>query len=78
MTPIPVISDCPGAEPAARRVAGMAGSPRPWRLDEREGAIYDAASRYVAVLGNAWGDVTETDLANGRAIVAAANAERAS
>lgn len=65
--------DAPGEEPAARRDAGVAVSPLPWRLDEREGAIYDAAGAYVAMMGNAWGDVSATDLANGRAIVAAAN-----
>lgn len=70
---IPVIPECPGAEVAARRDQGVSLSPLPWRLDEREGAIYDAAGAYVCMLGNAWGDVSETDLRNGRAIVAAAN-----
>lgn len=76
MTAIPVIPECPGAEVAARRDAGVATSPLPWRLDEREGAIYDAAGAYVCMLGNAWGDVSARDLANGRAMIAAANGGR--
>ena len=70
---IPVIPECPGAEVAARRDAGVATSPLPWRLREDVGVIHDATGACVAVLGDHRGFVTPTDLANGRAIVAAAN-----
>lgn len=73
---IPVIPECPGAEPAARRAEGAATSPLPWRLDERCGLIHDAAGRCVAVLGDYLLDATPEDLANGRAIVAAINVRR--
>ena len=66
-------ADAPGEEAAARRDDGANLSPLPWRIDEREGAIYAADGTYVAVLGNAWGDVTDTDRRNGRDIVAAIN-----
>ena len=73
MTSIPVIPECPGAEPAARRAEGVSLSPLPWRLDESNGAIYDAAGGWVCAVGNPWEDASPADLRNGRAIVAAVN-----
>jgi len=70
---IPVIPECPGTEPAARRDEGVSTSPLPWHLDEPEGAIYAADGSCVCVLGTALDAVQPVDLANGRAIVAAAN-----
>ena len=66
-------SDAGSLRTTARRDAGVATSPLPWRLDASDGAIYAADGTCVCVLGNAHRDVTATDEANGRAIVAAAN-----
>jgi len=68
-----ISADAPGEEAAQRSDAGVSTSPVPWRLDAGDGAIYAADGTCVCVLGNAHREVTATDEANGRAIVAAAN-----